>query len=154
MLTSMLQGTHRCNPQQSSHNLCQSCSADVSLEASYDNTVDSSIDGPAPWDNEEPVAQSQEDNMEAAAAEPLRQAEEAVGMSSPSQTTTEMDEEAGKKGYGKAYAAFGGGREGLEACAASKSSSSCTSHNRLSYGGNSSTGAKELTQSSASQTTQ
>ena len=32
----------------------------------------------------------------------------------------QMDAEAASKGFGKAYAAFGGGREGLEACAASE----------------------------------
>lgn len=59
--------------------------------------------------------------MEAVAAEPTEQATEAVQMSSPSETSAQMEEEANKKGYGKAYAAFGGGKEGLEACAASKS---------------------------------
>lgn len=60
--------------------------------------------------------------MEEEAAEALQQPTEAVKLDSPDQTSTEMEEEAVKKGYGKAYAAFGGGREGLEACAASRSS--------------------------------
>ena len=60
--------------------------------------------------------------MEEEAAEPPKQPKETVKLSSPSQDSAEMEEEASKKGYGKAYAAFGGGREGLEACAASKSS--------------------------------
>lgn len=60
--------------------------------------------------------------MEQEAAEAPQQPTEAVKLNSPDQTSTEMEEEAVKKGYGKAYAAFGGGREGLEACAASRSS--------------------------------
>ena len=59
--------------------------------------------------------------MEQETAEPPKQPTEAVKLSSPSQNLAEMEKEASKKGYGKAYAAFGGGREGLEACAASKS---------------------------------
>ncbi len=35
-----------------------------------------------------------------------------------SEETTALEKEAGDKGYGKLYAAFGGGKEGLEACAA------------------------------------
>lgn len=60
--------------------------------------------------------------MEEEAADPPQQPTEAVKISSPDQTSSEMEEEAVKKGYGKAYAAFGGGREGLEACAASRPS--------------------------------
>jgi hypothetical protein len=33
-------------------------------------------------------------------------------------TPKELQEEADKLGYGRLYAVFGGGREGLEACAA------------------------------------
>ena len=58
--------------------------------------------------------------MEAVAAEPPKQQNSAVAMSSLSQTSAEMEAEANQKGYGRAYAAFGGGREGLEACAASE----------------------------------
>lgn len=94
--------------------------ADVPLEAIHDESVDSSSDGPAPPDDVL-VSQSQDANMEEETAESPKQRKEAVKLSSPSQSSAEMEEEAGKKGYGKAYAAFGGGREGLEACAASKS---------------------------------
>lgn len=94
--------------------------ADVPVSAIYDDSVDSSSDGCAPWD-EMPVSKSMDANMEEETAEPPKQPKEAVKLSSPSQNSAEMEEEAGKKGYGKAYAAFGGGREGLEACAASKS---------------------------------
>lgn len=95
--------------------------ADIPIEAILDDSVDASLDVPlpAPWDDV-PTAASGDDNMEAVAAEP-QQPTEAVAVSSPGETSAEMEEEANKKGYGKAYAAFGGGRDGLEACAASKS---------------------------------
>lgn len=95
------------------------CSADIPLEAMCDESIDSSTEGQAPWDDVS-VTQSQDANMEEETAEPPKQAKEAVKLSSPSQNLAEMEAEASKKGYGKAYAAFGGGREGLEACAASK----------------------------------
>jgi hypothetical protein len=36
----------------------------------------------------------------------------------PAERFAELEAEAASKGYGKLYATFGGGREGLEACAA------------------------------------
>ncbi len=84
--------------------------AEIPLEALIDDDVDSSLDLP--------VTESRDDDMESVAAEPPKQ-KAAVAIKAPSQSASQMDEEAGKKGYGKAYAAFGGGREGLEACAAS-----------------------------------
>lgn len=74
-------------------------------------TADTSVDVPA--------SESRDDNMEAVGAEPGRQ-QAAVAVHVADQTVFDMDEEASRKGYGKAYAAFGGGREGLEACAASE----------------------------------
>lgn len=95
--------------------------ADIPIEAIVEDSVDSSLDVPlpAPWDDV-PATASGEDNMQAVAAEP-QQPTEAVAVSSLGETSAEMEEEANKKGYGRAYAAFGGGRDGLEACAASKS---------------------------------
>ncbi|KAL3138383.1 hypothetical protein ABBQ32_006185 [Trebouxia sp. C0010 RCD-2024] len=91
---------------------------DIPIEAIVEDSVDSSLDVPlpAPWDDV-PATASGEDNMQAVAAEP-QQPTEAVAVSSLGETSAEMEEEANKKGYGRAYAAFGGGRDGLEACAA------------------------------------
>ena len=58
--------------------------------------------------------------MEAVGAEPPKQQNSAVALNSLSPSSAEMEAEANQKGYGRAYAAFGGGKEGLEACAASK----------------------------------
>ena len=66
------------------------------------------------------VMESKDDDMEAVGAEPSKQQNAGVAISAASQSASQMDEEASQKGYGKAYAAFNGGREGLEACAASK----------------------------------
>ena len=66
-----------------------------------------------------PATESRDDDMEAVASETAEQ-QPAVSVNESKQTTAELEEEASKKGYGRAYAAFGGGKEGLEACAASK----------------------------------
>ena len=112
----------RQDQQQGRHDDHVHFCADIPIEAILDDSVDSSLDVPlpAPWDDVPATASGDDNNMEAVAAEP-QQATEAVAVSSPSETSAEMEEEANKKGYGKAYAAFGGGREGLEACAASES---------------------------------
>lgn len=91
--------------------------ADIPVEALIVDDLDSSLD--------EPVAESRDDDMESVGSEPAEQQKAAVVVATPSQSSSEMDEEANKKGYGKAYAAFGGGREGLEACAASKQACQC-----------------------------
>ena len=71
-----------------------------------------------------PATESRDDDMEAVASEPAQQ-QPAVAVDDSKQTTAELEEEAGRKGYGRAYAAFGGGKEGLEACAASKFLTCC-----------------------------
>jgi len=77
-----------------------------------EDDLDSSVDAM--------VMESKDDDMEAVGAEPSKQQNAGVAISAASQSASQMDEEASQKGYGKAYAAFNGGREGLEACAASK----------------------------------
>lgn len=87
--------------------------AEIPIEALLDDEeLDSSLDLP--------VTESKDDDMESVGAEPARQQKAAVAIRAASQSAFQMDEEANQKGYGKAYAAFGGGREGLEACSASK----------------------------------
>ena len=91
-----------------------SCCAEIPIEAIIDNDLDSSLDVPS--------TESRDGDMEAVAAEPAQQQQAAVGVSRVQPPSAELQEEGAKKGYGQAYAAFGGGREGLEACAASKCS--------------------------------
>lgn len=76
--------------------------------------IDSSFDAPS-----DVAAASLDDDMENVAAEP-KQARPAVAIKPTDEAVLQMEAEANSKGYGKAYAAFGGGREGLEACAASE----------------------------------
>ncbi|KAL0051060.1 hypothetical protein WJX82_001248 [Trebouxia sp. C0006] len=93
---------------------------DTGLEASADeipvealvddDELDSSVDVM--------VMESKDDDMEAVGAEPGKQQSAGVVISAAIQSASQMDAEASQKGYGKAYAAFKGGREGLEACAA------------------------------------
>jgi len=93
--------------------LCSCCLADIPVEALVDDDdLDSSVDLM--------VTESKDDDMEAVGAEPAKQQSAGVAISAAIQSAAQMDAEAGQKGYGKAYAAFKGGREGLEACAASK----------------------------------
>ena len=90
-----------------------SCLAEIPVEAMVDeDELDSSVDLM--------VTDSKDDDMEAVGAEPAKQHSAGVAISTAIQSASQMDAEASQKGYGKAYAAFKGGREGLEACAASK----------------------------------
>lgn len=93
--------------------LCSCCLAEIPVEALVDDDeLDSSVDVM--------VMESKDDDMEAVGAEPGKQQSAGVVISAAIQSASQMDAEASQKGYGKAYAAFKGGREGLEACAASK----------------------------------
>ena len=76
---------------------------------------DSSFESPAA----DVASSSKDDDMEAVASEPTS-SKPAVAVRPTDAAVLEMDAEAASKGYGKAFAAFGGGREGLEACAASE----------------------------------
>lgn len=77
--------------------------------------IDSSFDSPAT----DVATASKDGDMEAVASEPP--SKPLVAVRPTDAAVVEMDAEAASKGYGKAYAAFGGSREGLEACAASES---------------------------------
>ena len=92
--------------------------AEIPLEALTQDDLDLSLDSPVS-SLDFPVTESRDGDMEKMGAEPAQETA-AVTLSSPSQSASEMEQEANAKGYGKAYAAFGGGRDGLEACAASK----------------------------------
>ncbi|KAL0038670.1 hypothetical protein WJX79_002562 [Trebouxia sp. C0005] len=84
---------------------------EIPVEAMVDeDELDSSVDLM--------VTDSKDDDMEAVGAEPAKQHSAGVAISTAIQSASQMDAEASQKGYGKAYAAFKGGREGLEACAA------------------------------------
>ena len=93
-------------------NYC-ACHAEVPLDSMMGSEdIDSSFDA-----SSDVAAASLDDDMEAVAAEP-RLAKPAVAIKPSDEAVVQMEAEAASKGYGKAYAAFGGGKEGLEACAA------------------------------------
>lgn len=76
--------------------------------------IESSFDSPTA----DVATASKDDDMEAVASEPASKPMVAVRPTDAAMLA--MDADAASKGYGKAYAAFGGGREGLEACTASE----------------------------------
>ena len=93
--------------------VCSCCLAEIPVEALVDeDELESSVDSM--------VMESKDDDMEAVGSEPAKYQSAGVAISAAIQSASQMDAEASQKGYGKAYAAFKGGREGLEACAASK----------------------------------
>ena len=93
------------------------CTADIPLESLLDSEdIDSSFDSPSA----DVASASKDDDMEAIATE-SSSSRPAVAVRPTDAAIVQMDADAASQGFGKAYAAFGGGREGLEACAASES---------------------------------